>query len=526
MPLQSFVPPTRAEATTKHRGEAPSSTVTSGGSRPAAVVRRLARQWTGLGVTGVLMIGGATTAVVVATDGQAGLATPVNATTVAPQQPLPDGPAPSIPITDPTDVPNLDEAQSLDAQEVRDGEYWLDEYGVRDAWDEATGDGVKIAVIDTGVDGGHPDLDGAVGEGTDVSGVGAADGQEGLGAEPPHGTMVASVAAGRGHGTAAEGEPGGGTGMIGVAPGAEILPVSTWLGSDRDGVRSTDEQIPDAVRWAVDNGADIINMSVGSPQQTWPESWDDAFAYAEEQDVLIVAAAGNRGNGITQVGAPATIPSVLTVGGVDRDGQAGQESSSQGISISVAAPAEDLVGAVPGDGYREWTGTSAAAPIVSGTAALIMERYPELSAQEVAHRITASAQDAGADGRDPLYGYGILDVNAAVTEDLPEMEGDGPLGSMADWIQIHRRHDATPTATDTASSQPLTSDVTAEAQPPEPVAPLNSTGVLPLFILAGFGLLVAGVTAAAAWHIRWLLKSQSAGGVKGEKSTGQASGES
>lgn len=462
----------------------------------------------GVTLTGALAATGMLVGVVVGTSGESGLATPAQANPApqVPKQPVPDGPAPSIPVTDPTEIPTFDSVRSVNAEQARQGEYWLDEYGVRDAWSEATGKGVKIAVIDTGVDATHPDLQGAVGKGTDVSGVGSSDGQEGLGAEPPHGTMVASVAAGRGHGPKSSTAVGGSTGVIGVAPEAEILPVSTWLGTERTDVRSTDEQIPDAVRWAVDNGAQIINMSVGSPQQTWPESWDSAFAYAEEKDVLIIAAAGNRANGITQVGAPATIPSVLTVGGVGRDGQAGEESSSQGISIAVAAPSEDLVGAVPGDGYQEWTGTSAAAPIVAGTAALVMEKYPDLSAQEVAYRITASAKDAGVSGRDPLYGYGILDVNAAVTADLPPMEGEGPLGSMADWIQVHRRHDATSTASAQASAAPLTENVTSEAVAPEPVLPLNSTGALPLVILAGFGVLIAGLTGAAAWHIRWLLK--------------------
>ena len=304
---------------------------------------------------------------------------------------------------------------------------------------------------------------------------------------------------GRGHGA------GHAEGIIGVAPEAEILAVSTALGTDEAGVRSTDEQIPDAVRWAVDNGADVINMSVGSPQQSWPESWDSAFAYAEEKDVLIVAAAGNRGNGLVQVGAPATIPSVLTVGGVDQDGQAGWESSSQGISISVAGPAEELVGATPGGGYASWTGTSASAPIVAGTAALIRSEHPELSADEVAHRITASAEDAGEPGKDPLYGYGILDVNRAVTADLPEME-DSPLGSMEQWIEVHRRHDSQPSSSAATSGPPLTEDVTVEAEAPEPVEPLNSTGMLPIFVLAGFGLLVAAITIGAVRHIRWLLR--------------------
>lgn len=420
------------------------------------------------------------------------------------EAPVPDGPAPSVPLTDPSDVPTVEPTQAPEPAEIsesraRADEYWLDDYGVRDAWRASRGEGVRIAVIDTGVDGTHPDLEGAVAGGTDVSGIGSADGQEPLGADPDHGTMVASVAAGRGHG------PGDAEGIIGVAPEAEILAVSTALGTSEPGVRSTDEQIPDAVRWAVDHDADVINMSVGSPQQSWPESWDSAFAYAQEKDVLIVAAAGNRGNGLVQVGAPATIPSVLTVGGVDRDGQAGWESSSQGISIAVAGPAEELVGATPGDGYASWTGTSAAAPIVAGTAALIRAEHPELSADEVAHRITASAQDAGEPGKDPLYGYGILDVQKAVSGDVPEM-GASPLGSMSEWIQVHRRHDAQPSAAAAASGPPLTEDVRVEAEPPEPVEPLNSTGALPIVVLAGFGLLVAAITVGAVRHIRWLAR--------------------
>jgi type VII secretion-associated serine protease mycosin len=429
------------------------------------------------------------------------LAGPAQATEEAP---LPDGPAPSVPVTDPSEVPVPEPSQpaeptAITEAQARADEYWLEDYGVREAWQTTRGEGATIAIIDTGVDGSHPDLKGAVAGGTDVSGIGAENGQEPLGADPDHGTMVASVAAGRGHGADhAEG-------IIGVAPEADILAVSTALGTDEAGVRSTDEQIPDAVRWAVDNGADVINMSVGSPQQSWPESWDSAFAYAEEKDVLVVAAAGNRGNGLVQVGAPATIPSVLTVGGVDQDGQAGWDSSSQGISIAVAGPAEQLVGATPGDGYASWTGTSASAPIVAGTAALIRSEHPELSADEVAYRITASARDEGEPGKDPLYGYGVLDVDRAVTADLPQMQ-DSPLGSMQQWIQVHRRHDSAPSASSTTSGPALTEDVTIEAQPPEPVEPLNSTGALPIVVLAGFGLLVAVITIGAVRHIRWLLR--------------------
>lgn len=420
------------------------------------------------------------------------------------QPPGAPAPAPSIPVETPVAPPPPDGKVPVPVDSIRDREYWLDEYGVRDAWRESTGKGVKIAVIDTGVDANHQDLRDSVKDGTDVSGKGDGKGHRGLGSEPEHGTLVSSLAAGTGHGEENPDGPGKQSGVIGVAPEAEILPVSLWLGNEESGVKDVNEQIPDAVRWAVDNGADVINMSVGSDSTEWPQSWDSAFAYAEEKDVLVVAASGNRGSGLNQVGAPATIPGVLTVGGVNRAGQASWDSSSQGISIAVAGPSEDMVGAMPGDGYAEWSGSSATVPLVSGTAALIKAKNPDLSAAQIANQMIRTAHDAGEEGQDPFYGHGILDVKAAVEEDVPDVD-ENPLGSMKHWMSVHRP--AAPEASDTASSPeatetPDTEQVTEEATPPVAQAPLNETGALPVVILAGFGLVVAGLTVAAVLHIR------------------------
>ena len=415
-------------------------------------------------------------------------------------------PAPSIPVETPKQPPPGDKVPADEAG-IRQREYWLEDYGVRDAWRQATGRGTTIAVIDTGVDASVPDLRGAVKAGTDVSGVGAENGQRGLGVEPEHGTLVSSLAAGRGHGEPDPDGPGGTDGIIGVAPEAEILPVSLGLGIEEPGVRDINRQIPDAVRWAVDHGADVINMSVGSDSTSWPQEWDSAFEYAEEKNVLIVAAAGNRGSGLTQVGAPATIPGVLTVGGVDRGRRASWDSSSQGISIAVAGPSEDMVGAMPGGKYAEWSGTSATVPLVSATAALIKSKHPEATAAQLADQITRTAHDAGDKGKDPLYGYGILDVAAAVSQDLSTAR-ENPLGSMKHWIAVHRPA-ATPSAgptTPAAGATPDTEHVTEEATPPVARAPLNETGALPVVILAGFGLVIAGVTVAAVLHIRSLTR--------------------
>jgi membrane-anchored mycosin MYCP len=414
------------------------------------------------------------------------------------------------------------------ADATRDREYWLAEYGIAEAWKVSQGEGVKVAVIDSGVDASHPDLAGAVVGGTDVSGAGSANGQQGIGQTPEHGTLVATLLAGRGHpapeppapaptagetaapdaGAEAPPEaspvpdagPGAGPdGIIGVAPAAEILSVSAWIGTQNPAGISIEEQIPAAVRWAVDNGAQVINMSLGSSSPAWPQSWDDAFRYAEQHDVVIVAAAGNRRVGIVQVGAPATIPGVLTVAGLSRAGEASWDSSSQGISIGVAAPAEELVGGLPGGLYADWSGTSAAAPLVSGVAALIRARYPEMSAAQVVNRIISTARDGGDPGKDPIYGYGILDASAALTAQVPVVE-ENPLGTMADWIRVHRRGSAAPPPESAPAPAPTEEPAIPEPTVPVAAEPAASGDVLPASIIFGFSGLILFVIAGGTYQ--------------------------
>jgi subtilisin family serine protease len=192
----------------------------------------------------------------------------------------------------------------------------------------------------------------------------------------------------------------------------------------------------------VDNGADVINMSLTRNTLEWPESWDDAFLYAMQHDVVIVAAAGNRGSGTVEVGAPATMPGVLTVSGVDRNGEASFDASSQGITIGVAAPSEELVGVVPGGGYVTWSGTSGAAPIVAGVVALVRAAHPELDAANVINRIVSTARDAGDAGTDYIYGFGLVDAAAAVSADVAQVS-ENPAGDLQEWIRLNRRADAT-----------------------------------------------------------------------------------
>ncbi|WP_448810667.1 S8 family serine peptidase [Agromyces bauzanensis] len=384
------------------------------------------------------------------------------------------------------------------ADTVRDLEYWLADYGFTTAWTTSRGEGVTVAIIDTGVNGNVAELRGAVVGGTDVSGIGSPDGQTPVGDDPNHGTLVASLLAGRGTGE--------GNGVIGIAPEADLLTASVAFGQDTGAEKSNDDQIAEAVKWAVDSGADVINMSLTRNTRDWPESWDDAFTYAFDHDVVIVAAAGNRGSGTSEVGAPATIPGVLTVAGVDRDKNASFDASSQGITIAVAAPSEDLVGVLPDGGYVQWSGTSAAAPIVSGLVALVRSEYPELDAANVIERLIRTADPNGHDVPSPLYGWGIIDPVAALTASVPQVDAN-PLGSLAEWIALHRRADAPAPATGGDAEQ-----IVPIADPPLPRSDGAQTLLptawtlayitVPLSLVAGFGTLAALLGIGATRHTR------------------------
>ncbi|WP_335339006.1 S8 family peptidase [Microterricola viridarii] len=388
------------------------------------------------------------------------------------------------------------------ADQIRDMQYWLADYGFNDAWLTTKGAGVTVAVIDTGIDGSVAELKGAIVGGMDASGIGAQNGQKPIGDNSQHGTMVASLLAGRGRG------PVPGSGVTGVAPEAELLAASVAFGTNTGSSISNDEQIAAAVRWAVDNGADVINMSLTRNTLDWPQSWDDAFLYAFEHDVVVVAAAGNRGAGTTAVGAPATIPGVLTVAGVDRNGEASFDASSQGITISVAAPSEDLVGVVPGGGYAKWDGTSGAAPIVSGLVALVRSAYPDLNAAEVINRVVSTAVPSGPV---QIYGNGLIDAAAAIDDEVAPASTD-PATQLKEWIHLHRRAAVAP------SEEPTDADeaIVVKADPPAPerdslasVIPNSftmATVVVPILVLAGFAILVLLLGIGATRHFRRILR--------------------
>jgi subtilisin family serine protease len=368
---------------------------------------------------------------------------------------------------------------------VRDAEWWLDDYGFTQAWNVTQGDGVLVAVIDSGI-ADVADLAGAVVGGADFSGVGSADGRTPVGVQRDHGTLVASVLAGRGTGN----------GILGTAPQAQLLSASVGFGGVSE--ISPDDQVAAAIRWSVDQGARVINMSITRNTLDWPESWDQAMLYAFDHDVVVVAASGNRGSGTDEVGAPATMPGVLAVGGFDRNGEASWDASAQGITIGVTAPAEDLIGINRFGDPQSWAGSSGATPIVSGLVALIRAAHPELDAANVIQRVLATATPVGT-VPSPIYGYGRINAYAAVTDPVASVT-ENPMGSLAEWIRVNRRAQSTSTATAPPTSTPAPLPLAGFTWPPI-VFFLQWWGI-PLAFVLGFASLIGLGAAAVTRRVR------------------------
>lgn len=365
---------------------------------------------------------------------------------------------------------------SASADAIRDRQYWLNDYGFIKAWEISKGKGVTVAVVDTGIDATHPALENSVIGGFDVSGIGSSDGLTPIGENDYHGTMVASLIAGTGN------PDDDSAGILGTAPEAKLLSVSMAFGESG---LDTDSQIAEGIKWAVDNGASVINLSLTRNSVSWPKSWDEAFLYAFKKDVVIVAAVGNRVDGTEQVSAPATIPGVISVAGVDVNAVASELSSTSGFTVAVTAPSEDLVAAYPGGEYRIWSGTSGAAPIVSGLVALIRSAYPELDAANVVNRVIKTANKMGFEHYSTSYGYGLIDAERALKEELP-LVTENPLGSLDQWIELYRASEPSDSPPGSIVA-PIESPVTTVR--PEPLSASNLW--LQLAGYAGLGLLAA-----------------------------------
>ncbi|MET8077219.1 S8 family serine peptidase [Streptomyces sp. NPDC005303] len=297
------------------------------------------------------------------------------------------------------------------ADQTRRDQWALDALQAESVWKVSTGKDVTVAVIDNGVNRDHIDLKGNVLEGRDFEDNDDDASPEGNNSGSGHGTAMASIIAGHGHGQ--EGDDG----VKGLAPDAKILPI-----------RSGTEGYADAIRYAVDHGASIISVSEFQTQDLPQDR--EAVTYALAHNVLIVSGSGN--NGSANIQFPAKYPGVLTVGGVDSSGKI-WDKSNYGPEVLLTAPATRIVHAGwPGNNKLSiGDGTSDATAFVSAAAALLRSKFPDLTAGQIANRLVKTAvTPASAKGislPDEKYGYGIINPINALTKNIPAGSKYGPL---------------------------------------------------------------------------------------------------
>ncbi|SOE11646.1 Subtilase family protein [Streptomyces sp. 2323.1] len=301
------------------------------------------------------------------------------------------------------------------ADQVRKDLWPLEAFGSQQLWKEATGKGVTVAVLDSGFRETHQDLTGQFLPGPDFGKATEAEGAKHLSAGQDirdHGTAMAGIIAGHGHG------PNGSQGVKGLAPDAKILPVPEYKNSGQ------------ATRWAVDHGADVINMSYGGDL-----AGDDceSIQYALKKGVVVVAAVGN--DGWSQKSYPVGCKGAIGVGAVDQYGEA-SDANNYNSDMDLLAPGVKVpvaMGKSDSDYRTSADGSSAASAYASAAAALVKQKFPDLTPGQIANRLVKTAGLAQAEKDkhlklpDAHYGYGFIQPGPALRRHIEAGPAQGPL---------------------------------------------------------------------------------------------------
>ncbi|MET8769557.1 type VII secretion-associated serine protease mycosin [Streptomyces sp. NPDC004658] len=324
----------------------------------------------------------------------------------------------------PASPARADDGQCTFPSKPYSGRPWaLQRVNLDELWAQSTGKGVQVAVIDTGVDVKNPQLTKAVAasKGKNLLPPKNRKGEKidrgnkwGTTDTVGHGTRVAGIIAAR---------PAKGTGFVGLAPDATIIPIKQ---NDAEG-DGTADTLADAIKYAVQAGADVINISQDTAEALDPRdaTLKTAVDYALNRKVVVVASAGNDGlGGNVKVTYPASYEGVLAVAASDRNNERAAFSQS-GDFVGVAAPGVDMISTVPGNGHCSDNGTSFSAPYVAAVAALLKSKYPDWTAQQVVAQIEQTAERS-IPGRDRLVGWGVVNPVKALTEVDPAHPVESP----------------------------------------------------------------------------------------------------
>ncbi|MFI2368870.1 type VII secretion-associated serine protease mycosin [Streptomyces sp. NPDC018833] len=380
------------------------------------------------------------------------------------------------------------------AETVRDQQWHLDAMHAEEMWKTSSGEGITVAVIDSGVDKSIADLRGQVLAGVDYSGLEGGEHTDQAG----HGTGMAAL-------IAATGARGKTNGSYGLAPGAKILPIRMPYGTEDYGKVNVNarfsEYMSKAIRFAADSEARIINVSMGSGNTPGTKDVDtpeltSAVRYALGKGKLIFAAVGNKGDTTNQISYPAATQGVVGVAGVDEKAKP-LKNSQWGPQVDLAAPGEEIVHACSkGTQLCDGTGTSSASALASASAALLWSQHPDWTNNQVLRVLmqTASGNEKGL-SRDDVVGYGVVRPRVA----LKDPGAPGP----ADEYPIPDFSYAGAKSPSPEASAPKPAD---DEPTTAPAASSDESGNTGLWIAAGIG---AAVVLGAAIAIPVLRKRRS-----------------
>ncbi|MFE9412563.1 type VII secretion-associated serine protease mycosin [Streptomyces sp. NPDC006704] len=379
-------------------------------------------------------------------------------------------------------------AAPASASSTRDEQWFLDAMKAQEMWRTSTGKGIVVAVIDTGVDPNNPDLKGQV-----LPGRNFATGEPGdeRTDSQGHGTGMAGLIAGTG-------AYGGGDGAFGLAPGAKILPVRmpAEVASGAEGTKRFNAIAPGAIRYAADQGARIINVSMGV--QDGSAELSAAVRYALGKGSLVFAAVGNSGDSGNRIEYPAATPGVVGVGAVGKDLHR-TAWSEYGSQVDMAAPGVEMVHACGGgSGLCKTDGTSDATALASASAALIWSKHPEWTNNQVL-RVMLNTIGGPTDGakRNDSIGYGIVRPRVALVN-----PGDpGP-------ADVYPLPDPPTSGTTTAPATPTPPGTPAKDAAPR--ADKSAGNRSTLLILAGVAALGIVVALLGVWALRKRRREQAA----------------